>query len=249
MNNSSKNKIQILPEFIANQIAAGEVVQRPESVIKELIENSIDASATSIAIFIRDAGKSLIHIVDNGTGMNKEDLVLAPLRHATSKIHTSQDLEEIKTFGFRGEAIPSISSVALLEIRTKQKDDEHGWKLISEPMKEFEIEPATMENGTQIFVKNLFYNVPARRKFLKSNTTEQKYIYETVQKFALSNPDKRFIFYDNDSLIFDVKPESLNERIKSILKINSKNSNEEQLLEVNFEINDIKISGFVGQPQ
>ena len=248
-NNNSNNKIQILPEFIANQIAAGEVVQRPESVVKELVENAIDANANSIAVFINDAGKSLIHIVDNGVGMSKEDLALAPLRHATSKIHTSQDLEEIRTFGFRGEAIPSISSVALLEIRTKQKDDEHGWKLISEPQKEFVIEPVTLETGTHIFVKNLFYNVPARRKFLKSNPTEQKYIYETIQKFALSNPDKRFVFYDNDSLIFDVKPESLDERIKSVLKINSKNSDDAQLLEVNFEVNDIQISGFVGQPQ
>jgi DNA mismatch repair protein MutL len=244
-----KNEIQILPEFIANQIAAGEVVQRPESVIKELVENSIDANATSIAIFINDAGKSLIHIVDNGVGMSKENLALAPLRHATSKIHSAKDLEEIKTFGFRGEALPSISSVALLEIRTKQKGDEHGWKLISEPQKEFEIEPIATEIGTQIFVKNLFYNVPARRKFLKANPTEQKYIYETVQKFAISNPDKRFIFYDNDSLIFDVRPETLNERIKSVLKINNKNSNDEQLLEVSFEMNDIKVSGFVGQPQ
>jgi len=249
----SKNNIQILPDFIANQIAAGEVVQRPESVVKELVENSIDANATSIAIFINDAGKSSIHIVDNGFGMSKENLALAPLRHATSKIHSAKDLEEIKTFGFRGEAIPSISSVALLEIRTKQKGDEHGWKLISEPQKEFKIEPATIgtveESGTQFFVKNLFYNVPARRKFLKANPTEQKYIYETVQKFAISNPDKRFIFYDNDSLIFDVKPETLCDRIKSVLKINNKNSNDEQLLEVAFEVNDIKISGFIGQPQ
>ena len=247
-NNKIESIIKILPEFIANQIAAGEVVQRPESVVKELIENSIDAGATEIAIFINDAGKSLIHIVDNGTGMSKENLALAPLRHATSKIHSSEDLEEIKTFGFRGEAIPSISSVALLEIRTKQKNDEHGWKLISEPLKEFAIEPVTVETGTQIFVRNLFYNVPARRKFLKANPTEQKYIYETVQKFAISNPDKRFIFYDSDSLIFDVQPETLHARIKSILKINSPNS-DEQLLEVNFEINEIKISGFVGQPQ
>lgn len=246
---NTENKIQILPDFIANQIAAGEVVQRPESVIKELVENSIDAGATSIAVFISEAGKNLIQVVDNGTGMSKEDLMLAPVRHATSKIRTSQDLEEIKTFGFRGEAIPSISSVSLLEIRSKRENDLHGWKLISEPLKEFVVEPITMETGTQIFVRNLFYNVPARRKFLKSNPTEQKYIYETIQKIALAHPDKRFIFYDNNSLVFDVKPEPLKERINSLLKLHSSDEPDYGLLVVDTTINNIRIWGFVGQPQ
>ncbi|MDR0928019.1 MAG: DNA mismatch repair endonuclease MutL [Ignavibacteria bacterium] len=240
------NKIHILPEFIANQIAAGEVVQRPESVIKELVENSMDAGAKTIAIFIADAGKSLIHIVDDGMGMSREDLEVAPLRHSTSKIKTTDDLAAIKTFGFRGEALPSISSVALLEIRSKLHNAEQGWRLLSEPMKLPTIEQIQMDSGTQVFVRNLFYNVPARRKFLKSNMTEQKYIYETVQKFCLAHPNKRFIFYDNNSLVYDVKEETLLGRIANILRIGDE---EHSLIAVDMSINDIRISGYIGHPQ
>ncbi|MGA2297557.1 MAG: DNA mismatch repair endonuclease MutL [FCB group bacterium] len=237
-------KIEILPDFIANQIAAGEVVQRPESVVKELIENSLDAGADTFAVIVRDAGKQLIHVVDNGIGMTKEDLALACMRHATSKIFTSEDLENIKTYGFRGEALASISSVANIEIRTKRESDTHGWKLTVEPMKKENIEPCNTDNGTQVFVRNLFYNVPARRKFLRANLTEFRYIADTMMKYALIHPDKRFTFYDGDSLIFNVLPTSPERRITELLGEKTTNS----LIRVELENDFIKIEGFVGQP-
>ncbi|MCX7735268.1 MAG: DNA mismatch repair endonuclease MutL [Candidatus Kapabacteria bacterium] len=237
-------KIKILPDVVANQIAAGEVVQRPESVIKELIENSLDAGSDSIFVVVKGAGKQLIHIVDNGFGMSKEDLLLSVRRHATSKIYSSDDLERIITYGFRGEALASIAAVSQLEIRTRQKEDEMGWKLLSEPSKELIIEPCITEIGTQIFVKNLFYNVPARRKFLKSNLTEFRYISDTMIKFALSKPEIRFTFYDEDTLIFDLKPSDLINRIKDLWGENTSSS----LLPVYLENEYIKINGFIGKP-
>ncbi|MCX6154150.1 MAG: DNA mismatch repair endonuclease MutL [Candidatus Kapabacteria bacterium] len=238
----SENKIKILPDFIANQIAAGEVVQRPESVVKELIENSLDASANSIALVIRDAGKQLIHIVDNGEGMNRSDLELSIKRHATSKIRTSEDLEKIMTFGFRGEALASITSVAILEIRTRTASDDHGWQLVSEPLKEATLQPFNTVRGTQIFVRNLFYNVPARRKFLKSNLTEFRHIADTFLKIALIHFDKRFTFYDGDNMIFDVKPETQNVRIINLLGDKSR----ENLIPVDYQNEILKISGYTG---
>ncbi len=244
MDGEKRNIIEILPDFIANQIAAGEVVQKPESVVKELVENSLDSGADSIAVIVKGAGKQLIHIVDNGSGMSQDDLKLSITRHATSKIKSTDDLEEIKTFGFRGEALASIASIAQLEIRTKQKNSDLGWKLTSEPMCEPDIIPFQSEKGTQIFVKNLFYNVPARRKFLKSNLTEFKYISDTMLKFALSHPEIRFTFYDEDILIFDVKPSSLLNRIGKVLGQNVA----DYLLPLYFKNDFITITGFVGQP-
>jgi len=237
-------RIKILPDVVANQIAAGEVVQRPESVVKELIENSLDAGSSSVFVVVKNAGKNLIHIVDNGSGMNKEDLILSIKRHATSKIYSSDDLERIVTYGFRGEALASIAAVSQLEIRTRQDNDEIGWKLISEPTKDIFIEPCITDVGTQIFVKNLFYNVPARRKFLKSNLTEFRYISDTMIKFALSKPNIRFTFYDDDTLIFDLKPTHLINRIKDLLGDNTSNS----LLPVYLENEYLKINGFIGKP-
>lgn len=242
--NITTRTINILPDFIANQIAAGEVVQRPESIVKELIENSLDSGADTIGIFIKGAGKALIHIVDNGSGMGQEDLALSIKRHATSKIYTQEDLETIKTFGFRGEALASIGAVADLEIRTKRKSDKIGNRLISEPNKEIKIEPFTTDFGTQIFVRNLFYNVPARRKFLKSDLTEFRHISETVIKFAIANPECRFTFYDNDVLIFDTKPTTLEQRIIEVLG-NLKSNN---LLEINYIEDGIEIYGIIGKP-
>ncbi len=238
------NEIKLLPEFLANQIAAGEVVQRPESVVKELVENAVDAGATHIAVVVKNSGKQLIHIVDNGNGMSKDDLKMSIKRHATSKISTQEDLERIMSYGFRGEALASISAVAQLEIRTKLDGEKLGWKLISEPNKEDTITPENTEKGTQIFVKNLFYNVPARRKFLRANITEFRYISDTMMKFALSHPHLRFTFYDGDNLIFDVHPSPLEERISHLMG----NTVSGSLIKVHFENDFIKILGYVGQP-
>jgi len=239
-----ENKIRILPEYIANQIAAGEVVQRPESVVKELVENSLDAQAKTIAVVIHKGGKQLIHVVDDGVGMSRDDLELSIKRHATSKIYTPEDLEAILTYGFRGEALASIASVSNLEIRTKRAEDELGWRLLSEPNKEPHIEPIAMDNGTQVFVRNLFYNVPARRKFLKSDLTEFRYISDTLMKIALCRNDIRFVFYDEDSLVFDVYPSSPIQRIKDLLGDAVSSS----LINVDYEYADIRIWGFLGQP-
>lgn len=240
-----KNKITILPDYVANQIAAGEVVQRPESVIKELVENSLDSGADSILVRVKDAGKQLIHVVDNGFGMSKEDLLLSVKRHATSKIITIEDLELIKSFGFRGEALASIAAVSILEIRSRMQDEEHGWKLTLEPTGSPLVEPVQMDKGTQIFVRNLFYNVPARRKFLKSNLTEFRYIADTMLKFGLSAIDTRLTFYDDEKLIFDVRKSDLQERINQLIGENTSKS----IMKVDYQSNDIKISGYVGRPE
>lgn len=240
----NENIIKILPDFIANQIAAGEVVQRPESVVKELVENSIDSGATEIAVVVRNAGKGLIHIIDNGCGMSKENLELSIKRHATSKIESQKDLEAIKSLGFRGEALASITSVAHVEIITRSENDKFGYKLISEPNKVPVIDEVNSNKGTQILVKNLFYNVPARRKFLKSNMSEFKAISETMIKFALSFPSIRFTFYDDDNLIFDLNASDLETRIVATLG----NAVKDLLIPLEYEEENIKVYGFIGKP-
>jgi len=239
------NKIIILPDYIANQVAAGEVVQRPESVVKELVENSLDAAATEIVVIIHDGGKQLINVIDNGSGMVKEDLILSIRRHATSKIKTQEDLERIATFGFRGEALASISSVADVEIRTKHSSEPHGWRLISEPTKQPIVEPFKIEIGTQVYVRNLFYNVPARKKFMKSKITEIRYISDTLLRIALINPEIRFTFYSDDNLIFDVKPSSWKKRIVDLLG----NSAIDGFMEVAYENELINLSGYIAKPE
>lgn len=236
--------IHLLPEFLANQIAAGEVVQRPESVIKELVENACDAGATAVTVVVRGAGKSLIHILDNGCGMSRSDLAMSVKRHATSKIRTAEDLERIMTLGFRGEALASIAAVALLEIRTRRAEDEDGWKLIAEPLKPDVIEPFHTDVGTQIIVRNLFYNVPARKKFLKSDLTEFRYISETMLKLALSRPDIRFTFYDGDTLVFDAPVGTLRQRIEALFG----EQTSQGILPVEYADQNLRIEGFVGQP-
>lgn len=242
--NLDEHTIQLLPDFLANQIAAGEVVQRPESIVKELIENSLDAGAECITVLIKKAGKHMIHIVDNGLGMSKTDLEMSIKRHATSKIRTSEDLEKIQTLGFRGEALASIAAISHIEIRTKRDIDPHGWKLDSEPLSIPSINPSQLEKGTQIIVKNLFFNVPARRKFLKSDIVEFRYISETMIRFALAKPDIRFIFYDGDNLVFDVHPSTLLERIKDLFGDQTSSG----LLSIDSLTEEIKLSGFIGLP-
>lgn len=236
--------IQLLPEFIANQIAAGEVVQRPESVVKELIENAFDAQATTIMVVVKDAGKQMIYVVDNGVGMTRDDLSLACRRHATSKVYTADDLDAIYTFGFRGEALASIASVANIEIRTIRRGEELGWKYSAEPNKEGTIEPFVIDCGTQIFVRNLFFNIPARKKFLRTNLTEFRYISDTMVKFALAKPNIRFIFYDNDTLIFDVKQQTLRERIEHLMGQETCDA----MLQVEHTEGDIRVWGYIGIP-
>lgn len=237
------SRIHILPEFIANQIAAGEVVQRPESVVKELVENAIDAGAECVTVVVQGAGKNLIHVIDDGSGMSKEDLALCLVRHATSKISTEEDLHRISTLGFRGEAMASIAAVADVEVRTRSHESDLGWTLTSQPGKPLDIAPAANEFGTQILVRQLFSSVPGRRKFLKSDLTEFRYISETMQTLALSRPSVRFVFYDGPTRIFDLPPSDLASRLGRVLSLHAEHS----LVEVTASDSGITLRGYVGR--
>lgn len=237
------SRIHILPEFIANQIAAGEVVQRPESVVKELVENSIDAGAGCVTVVVQGAGKSLIHVIDDGSGMSKEDLELCLVRHATSKISTEEDLHRIATLGFRGEAMASIAAVADVEVRTRSREADLGWTLTSQPGKPLAMAPAANEFGTQILVRQLFSSVPGRRKFLKSDLTEFRYISETMQTLALSRPSVRFVFYDGPTRIFDLPASDLPSRLGRVLSLDPSGS----LVEVSASESGLTLHGFVGR--
>ncbi|MEO8512163.1 MAG: DNA mismatch repair endonuclease MutL [Ignavibacteria bacterium] len=238
------NTIKILPQFIANRIAAGEVVGRPEAVVKELMENSIDAGASSIQLIIRDAGKGLIQVIDNGKGMDEDDAILSFQRHATSKISEAEDLENITTLGFRGEALASIAAVAQVEMKTKPEDSELGTLIKNHGSEITEHTKVQTEKGTSIAVRNLFYNTPARRNFLKTNQTEFKHIYETFVRLAIANPDKAFSFINEDEEIFDLEPESLYERI---CKVTGKES-KENLLDVDYSNELISLKGYISKP-
>ena len=205
--------IHLLPDSIANQIAAGEVVQRPASVVKEMLENSVDAGATSVKLIVKESGKSLIQVVDNGCGMSGTDARMSFERHATSKIRTSEDLFKIKTLGFRGEAMASIAAVAQVELKTRQGDDELGTQLIIESSEVKSQEPIAYNKGTSISVKNLFYNVPARRNFLKSNPVELRHINDEFQRVALANPDIAFTMVQNDLETYKLDAGKLSKRI------------------------------------
>lgn len=240
----SKETINILPDNIANKIAAGEVVQRPASVLKELVENSLDASATKVEVFIKGAGKTLIQVIDDGEGMGEEDAVKCILRHATSKIHTVDDLNEIKTFGFRGEALSSIASVSKLELKTETRDDELGTVLTFDDENGLIKDKGSFSKGTSVSVKNLFYNTPARRKFLKTNATELKHLIETFKKFALSNPEVHFVFYNDDDIIFEYPASSIQERIENVVADNIFDA----VVEVNEETELISLKGYIAKP-
>ncbi|MBW6457845.1 MAG: DNA mismatch repair endonuclease MutL, partial [FCB group bacterium] len=198
------SRIRILPEQLANKIAAGEVVQRPASAVKELMENAIDAGATEILVSIENGGKDVIRVLDNGEGMDEDDLLLAFEQHATSKIALINDLENIRTLGFRGEALASIASVSMVEARSCRKGAEEGSCLTINGGEIQKVEPVSMKAGTHITVRNLFYNTPARRKFLKSPNTEYAHIVDTVRRFALGFPGLQFRLYSNDSEIFKI---------------------------------------------
>lgn len=241
----TETTIHLLSQHLANQIAAGEVVQRPESVVKELVENSIDAGATSITVIVREAGKQLIHVIDNGKGMSKADLELSVLRHATSKISSEADLHNIRTMGFRGEAMASISAISDLEIRSRRNDEPLGHTLQIQPGQTLETKTSSIDPGTQVLVRSLFFNVPARRKFLKSDLTEFRHVSETMQKLALSRPDIRFVFYDGQALVFDLAPGDLRKRVADVLAVDPSRA----LVRVEKSDNGLTVNGFVGLPR
>lgn len=237
--------IKLLPDSVANQIAAGEVIQRPASVIKELVENSIDAGATSIQIIIKDAGRTLIQVVDNGKGMTPTDARMAFERHATSKITSADDLYTLHTMGFRGEALPSIAAVAQIELRTMPTGESIGCRLRISESKFESMEPATCVAGTNIMVRNLFFHMPARRKFLKKDSVELSHILHEFERLALVNTDVEFTIIHNDVTLHQLLPGSLKQRITALFgkAIGS------QIIPVGTETSMVKISGFVGLPQ
>lgn len=236
--------IKILPENIVSKIAAGEVVQRPESVVKELMENAIDSGAKNIDVFIKNAGKSLIQVCDDGTGMTEEDAILSVQKHATSKIFNFDDLNSLNTLGFRGEALSSIAAVSQLEIKTQTKDEELGTLVKVSNNGEISFEKGSFVKGTSITVKNLFYNVPARRKFLKTNQTEFRHISNTFKKIALGNSGISFKFYNGNDIILDFKSGDLSKRIQQIFADNMTDA----LIPVEEKTDIISISGYTGKP-
>ena len=236
--------IHLLPDSIANQIAAGEVIQRPASVVKELIENSIDAGADAIQLFVKDAGRSLIQVIDNGEGMSETDARMAFERHATSKIQTVDDLFALRTIGFRGEALASIAAVAQVELKTARKEDPAG-TLIQVSASQLEKQETIATNPGSIFsVKNLFFNVPARRKFLKSNETELRNIITEFERVVLVNPEITFKLQHNDTEIFNLPAASIRQRIVNVFgkRLNT------QLLTLHAGTSLVSVSGFIGTP-
>ncbi len=237
--------IQLLPDSVANQIAAGEVIQRPASVVKELVENAIDAGATQVTVNIKDAGRTLIQIIDNGCGMSDTDARMSFERHATSKIRSANDIFAIRTMGFRGEALASIAAIADVELRTREHDKELGTFIHISGSNVITQEPVNCDKGTNFQVKNLFFNVPARRKFLKSNPAELKHIISEIQRIALANPEIAISLHHNGSVVYDLN--STNKRVR-IVSMFGKSINQ-NLIPVDTETTLAKISGFIGQPK
>ncbi|MDW3196277.1 MAG: DNA mismatch repair endonuclease MutL [Cytophagales bacterium] len=237
--------VRLLPESIANQIAAGEVVQRPASVVKELLENSIDAEATEISLILRESGKSLIRVLDNGVGMSTSDARMSFERHATSKIRRSEDLFSIRTMGFRGEALASIAAVAQVELKTRKRGAELGTEIVIHGSEIKKNEPVFTNEGTSLCVKNLFYNVPARRNFLKSNPVELRHILDEFNRVALANPGISFNMYHNDKEVHQLEPGKLSKRIVQLFGKNYQN----QLIPCQEDTSDLQIRGYVGKPE
>ncbi len=237
--------IQLLPPHVANQIAAGEVVQRPASIVKELMENAVDAQATKVELIVRDAGKNLVQVVDNGLGMSESDARIAFERHATSKISSSEDLFRISSKGFRGEALASIAAVAQVELRTRKKDSEIGTNLYIEGGGLKFQEPIQTAEGSSFAVKNLFYNIPARRKFLKNNNVEFRHIIDEFQRVALAHPDIEFELYHNDEIIFRLRKAPLMQRVIEIFG----RKLQPLLLPITEDLDWIKLNGYVSKPE
>ncbi|MBA0885438.1 DNA mismatch repair endonuclease MutL [Flavobacterium undicola] len=237
--------IQLLPDHVANQIAAGEVVQRPASVVKELLENAVDAKASDIKLIIKDAGKSLVQVIDNGLGMNVTDARLCFERHATSKIRHAEDLFTLHTKGFRGEALASIAAIAHVEMKTKQDQEELGIQIVIEGSKFVSQESAVLPKGTSFAVKNLFFNIPARRNFLKSDTVEYRHIIDEFQRVALAHPNIHFTFYHNGSEMFNLPISTLRQRVVNVFS----GKTNEKLVPVQEDTEIVTVQGFVSKPE
>lgn len=237
--------IHLLPDSVANQIAAGEVIQRPASVIKELVENAIDADAQNIHVLVTDAGKTCIQVIDDGKGMSETDARLSFERHATSKIREASDLFALRTMGFRGEALASIAAVAQVELKTRPASEELGTKLVIAGSKVESQEAVSCSKGSNFSIKNLFFNIPARRKFLKANSTELSNILAEFERIALVHPDVAFSLHSNDSELFNLPVSPLRQRIMAIFgkKLN------QQLLNIDVNTTMVKISGYVAKPE
>jgi len=237
--------IQLLPDHVANQIAAGEVVQRPASVVKELLENAIDAGATSITLLLKNSGKNLVQVIDNGKGMSATDARLCFERHATSKIKEAKDLFNLNTKGFRGEALASIAAIAQVELKTKQENEELGTHIKIEGSTVVSQETCSTAKGTSLSVKNLFFNIPARRNFLKSDTVEMRHIVDEFQRVALAHPTISFLLHHNNNEVYNLKSGNLRQRIVAIF--GSKTN--EKLVPIDEETDILTITGFVAKPE
>ena len=238
------DRIKLLPEVVANQIAAGEVVNRPSSIVKEMMENAIDAGASTVTVNCCDAGRDLIQVVDDGCGMSPNDARMAFDRHATSKISSVDDIYRLRTFGFRGEALASIAAVAQVELRTRQADDELGSQTMIDGGQFRSQEPVMCPVGSQFYVRNLFYNVPARRRFLEKSSSAVKQIRDEFERVALCNPQIAFRLFNNNAPVYDLAATNLRGRIVDVVGKNSKNN----LLEVSAETSVVRVEGFVGRP-
>lgn len=237
--------IRVLSDVVANQIAAGEVIQRPASAIKELLENSVDAGSDRIQVIVKDAGKLLIQVVDNGCGMSENDARLSFERHATSKIRVTEDLFAIRTMGFRGEALASIASIAQVEMKTKRTEDESGTHIRVDGSELIFQQPVACNNGTSFSIRNLFYNVPARRRFLKSTSTELKHLITEFQRVALTQPETSFSLHHNDYELFNLQGTGLRERIIHLMG----KQLESNLVTIQTKTSIISIKGFIGKPE
>lgn len=237
--------IRLLPDSVANQIAAGEVILRPASLVKELLENAIDAGATGIKVNIKDAGRSLVQVIDNGCGMSETDARLSFERHATSKISEAKDLFAIRTMGFRGEALASIAAVSQVELKTRRSEDELGTQILINGSKLEEQKPCSCAQGSNFSVKNLFFNIPARRKFLKTNTTELKHIINEFHRVVLSNPEIAFTLHHNDTEVYNLNFGNLRQRL---IQVFGKGINQ-YLIPVDTDTSIVKVTGFIGKPK